>query len=149
MYRLHFTFDESAIWMMHFGKDVECDRSSNNRFWNYKHWPLLNSLSIHKQIPQGWQIRHPCWCWCPGLLGRGLGILSGWSSRTRRVTPPETTRSPESYRDTSNWPSETMKNCPSCWVRSRSRLAVSCRTSTRSCCRRSPRSKLLNRDLLC
>jgi len=84
MYRLHFTFDESAIWMMHFGKDVECDRSSNNRFWNYKRWPLLNSLSIHKQIPQGWQIRHPCWCWCPGLLGRGLGILSGWSSRTRR-----------------------------------------------------------------
>ena len=71
-------------WWMHFGKDVECDRSSNNRFWNYKRWPLLNSLSIHKQIPQGWQIRHPCWCWCPGLLGRGLGILSGWSSRTRR-----------------------------------------------------------------
>jgi len=53
-------------------------------FENYKRWPLLNSLSIHKQIPQGWQIRHPCWCWCPGLLGRGLGILSGWSSRTRR-----------------------------------------------------------------
>ena len=23
MYRLHFTFDESAIWMMHFGKDVQ------------------------------------------------------------------------------------------------------------------------------
>ena len=65
-------------------KMMECDRSSNNRFWNYKRWPLLNSLSIHKQIPQGWQIRHPCWCWCPGLLGRGLGILSGWSSRTRR-----------------------------------------------------------------
>ena len=65
-------------------KMMECDRSSNNRFWNYKRWPLLNSLSIHKQIPQGWQIRHPCWCRRPGLLGRGLGILSGWSSRTRR-----------------------------------------------------------------
>ena len=74
----------ARYWWCILEKMMECDRSSNNRFWNYKHWPLLNSLSIHKQIPQGWQIRHPCWCWCPCLLGRGLGILSGWSSRTRR-----------------------------------------------------------------
>ena len=30
-----------------------------------------------KQIPQGWQIRHPRWRRRPGLLGRGFGILSG------------------------------------------------------------------------
>jgi len=47
-------------------------------------YPPLLLPSIKQQIPQGWQIRHPCWCWCPGLLGRRLGILSGWSSRTRR-----------------------------------------------------------------
>ena len=61
----------------------KCVRSSNNTILKLQAL-TLNSLSIHKQIPQGWQIRHPCWCWCPGLLGRGLGILSGWSSRTRR-----------------------------------------------------------------
>ena len=56
------------------------------RSWNkiLKLQALTFSLSIHKQIPQGWQIRHPCRCRRPGLLGRGLGILSGWSSRTRR-----------------------------------------------------------------
>ena len=36
--------------------------------------------------------------------------------------------------------SETTRNCPSCWVRSRSRPVGSCRTSTRSCCRRKARS---------
>ena len=61
----------------------KCVRSSNTTILKLQAL-TLNSLSIHKQIPQGWQIRHPCWCRRPGLLGRGLGILSGWSSRTRR-----------------------------------------------------------------
>ena len=61
----------------------KCVRSSNNKILKLQAL-TWNSLSIHKQIPQGWQIRHPCRCRRPGLLGRGLGILSGWSSRTRR-----------------------------------------------------------------
>jgi len=47
-------------------------------------YPSLLLPSIEQQIPQGWQIRHPRWCRRPGLLGRGFGILSGGSSRTRR-----------------------------------------------------------------
>jgi len=47
-------------------------------------WPTKLFPSAQKQIPQGWQIRHPRWRRRPGLLGRGFGILSGWSSRTRR-----------------------------------------------------------------
>jgi len=80
LYRLHFLHSmmTRAIWM-----NWKCVRSSNNTILKLQAL-TLNSLSIHKQIPQGWQIRHPCWCRRPGLLGRGLGILSGWSSRTRR-----------------------------------------------------------------
>ena len=80
LHRLHFlqSMMTRAIWMR-----WKCIRSSNTTILKLQAL-TLNSLSIHKQIPQGWQIRHPCWCRRPGLLGRGLGILSGWSSRTRR-----------------------------------------------------------------
>ena len=80
LHRLHFlqSMMTRAIWMR-----WKCISSSNTTILKLQAL-TLNSLSIHKQIPQGWQIRHPCWCRRPGLLGRGLGILSGWSSRTRR-----------------------------------------------------------------
>ena len=80
LYRLHFlqSMMTRAIWM-----SWKCVRSSNTTILKLQAL-TLNSLSIHKQIPQGWQIRHPCWCRCPGLFSRGVGILSGGSSRTRR-----------------------------------------------------------------
>ena len=73
LHRLHFlqSMMTRAIWM-----HWKCVRSSNTTILKLQAL-TLNSLSIHKQIPQGWQIRHPCWCRRPGLLGRGLGILSG------------------------------------------------------------------------
>ena len=73
LHRLHFlqSMMTRAIWMR-----WKCVRSSNTTILKLQAL-TLNSLSIHKQIPQGWQIRHPCWCRRPGLLGRGLGILSG------------------------------------------------------------------------
>ena len=61
---------------MHFGKDVECDRSSNNRFWNYKRWPLLNSLSIHKQIPQDWKFATRVGAGAPVYLAAVLEYLA-------------------------------------------------------------------------
>ena len=55
--------------------------------WNkiLKLQALTFKLSFfYQQIPQGWQIRHPRRRRRPGLLSRGVGILSGGSSRTRR-----------------------------------------------------------------
>ena len=50
MYRLHFTFDESAIWMVRFG-NASVPRII--RFWNYKRWLETLFLSINRYLKVG------------------------------------------------------------------------------------------------